>query len=102
MTPRGKDAFGVHSDLRRRCLPGIISGVSGSKLSNLRVRLGALRSGRLTDVELSELLLEVIQEGGGVSLDVDGSTFKVVRRESHYGFHTTEPRRPSTIPPRRE
>lgn len=75
--------------------------MSGSKLSNLRVRLSALRSGRLTDAELSELLIEIIKEGGGVSLDVDGAVFKVVRREAHFGFHAAEQRRPSTMPPRR-
>lgn len=60
--------------------------VSTAKLSNLRDRLNAARASRLTEPELSQLLLEIIRAGGGVTLDVDGSHYKIFRREGHYSI----------------
>ena len=64
--------------------------VSTAKLSNLRDRLNAARASRLTEAELSQLLLEIIGAGGGVTLDVDDSRYKIFRREGHYSITPLE------------
>ena len=50
--------------------------------------------------ELVKTLLDVFKAGGGVSIDLDGGRFKIMRREGKFILRRDD-LRPSTMPPRR-
>lgn len=66
---------------------------------NLRTKLLALAGVPLTDEIVPGLLLEVVSEGGGVTLDVENMRFKLLRRDGKFLLKKEDPRSQSTIPP---
>jgi hypothetical protein len=65
----------------------------------LRAKLLALTGVPLADEAVPELLLEVVSEGGGVTLDLDNIRFKLLRRDGRFLIKKEDPRSQSTIPP---
>lgn len=66
---------------------------------NLRAKLMALAGVPLEDEVVPTLLLEVVNEGGGVTLDIDAARFKLLRRDGKFLLKKEDPRSQSTIPP---
>lgn len=63
----------------------------------LRERLGALAGNVLSEADVIKLLTELLNCGGGVSLELDAMHVKLVRREGHFVLKDS---RFSTNPPR--
>lgn len=74
--------------------------MAGVSISFLRDRLQALRGVPVDDLELSELLTQIIESGAGVTIDVDGTRFRIIRRDNAFTLKAVDAR-PSTIPPPR-
>jgi hypothetical protein len=65
----------------------------------LRERIMGLMSGQLTDAEVLKLVSDLINCGGGVTLELDEVRIKLIRREGR--FVLKDMRRPSSsMPPR--
>jgi hypothetical protein len=75
-------------------------GVPLTEVSAERVRekLGALGSTQLSEADVIKLLTELINCGGGVSLELDELRVKLIRREGHFALK--EGRTHSSFPPR--
>lgn len=65
----------------------------------LRAKLMALAGVPLEDEVVPTLLLEVVTEGGGVTLEIDTARFKLLRRDGKFTLKKEDPRSQSTIPP---
>ena len=66
---------------------------------NLRAKLMALAGVPLDDEIVPTLLLDVLSEGGGVTLDIDNVRFKLLRRDGRFVVKKDDPRSQSTVPP---
>jgi hypothetical protein len=64
----------------------------------LRERLSALGSSQLSEADVIKLLTELINCGGGVSLELDELRVKLIRREGHFALKDGRPH--SSLPPR--
>ena len=64
----------------------------------VRERLGALLGAALPETEVIKLLIELLNAGGGVSLELDELRLKLVRREGHFALK--DGRGHSSLPPR--
>jgi hypothetical protein len=64
----------------------------------VRERLGALSNTQISEADLIKLVTDLLNAGGGVSLEIDEIRVKVVRREGH--FVIKDGRIHSTVPPR--
>lgn len=75
-------------------------GVPLTEVSAERVRekLGALGSTQLSEADVIKLLTELINCGGGVSLELDELRVKLIRREGHFALK--DGRSHSSLPPR--
>lgn len=72
--------------------------VSEDSAERLRERLSALGSSQLSEADVIKLLTELINCGGGVSLELDELRLKLIRREGHFALK--EGRGHSSLPPR--
>jgi hypothetical protein len=70
-------------------------------LSSLRDRLSGLVGSTLSDEDIVRLVADVLRSGGSVSFEVDDTRFKLLKRESRLMLKRDDPRRPSTMPPKR-
>jgi len=66
----------------------------------LRDKLLALLGAQVTDADVAKLLLELLNCGGGVTMELDDLRVKLVRREGRYSLKKDDPRRTSSLPPR--
>ncbi|HEX7481764.1 MAG TPA: hypothetical protein VF331_28415 [Polyangiales bacterium] len=67
----------------------------------LRERLNGLLGGHLGEADTLKLIADVIKSGGGITIELDDSRWKLIRRDGHFVLKKDEPRtRPSTMPPR--
>lgn len=66
----------------------------------LRDKLLALLGTQVTDAEVAKVLLELLNCGGGVTLELDDLRMKLVRREGRFILKKDDPRRISSLPPR--
>ncbi|HKU45026.1 MAG TPA: hypothetical protein VJR89_42995 [Polyangiales bacterium] len=75
-------------------------GVPLSEVSPERVRerLLTLTGAQLSEVDVIKLLTELINCGGGVTLDLDELRIKLIRREGHFALK--DGRLHSSFPPR--
>ncbi len=64
----------------------------------VREKLGALGSTQLSEADVIKLLTELINCGGGVSLELDELRVKLIRREGHFALK--DGRSHSSFPPR--
>jgi hypothetical protein len=64
----------------------------------LRERLSSLGSSQLSEADVIKLLTELINCGGGVSLELDELRVKLIRREGHFALK--DGRTHSSLPPR--
>ena len=64
----------------------------------LRERLGAPGSAQISESDVIKLLTELINCGGGVSLELDELRVKLIRREGHFALK--DGRAHSSLPPR--
>jgi DNA repair protein RadC len=64
----------------------------------LRERLSALGGAQLSEAEVIKLLTDLINFGGGVSLELDELRVKLIRREGHFALK--DARAHSSLPPR--
>ena len=67
-------------------------------VERVRERLSAIGSSQLSEADVIKLLTELINCGGGVSLELDELRVKLVRREGHFALK--DGRTHSTLPPR--
>jgi len=67
-------------------------------VERVRERLSAIGSSQLSEADVIKLLTELINCGGGVSLELDELRVKLIRREGHFALK--EGRTHSTLPPR--
>lgn len=74
-------------------------GMSEDAPDALRAKLMALAGVPLADDVVPTLLLEVVSEGGGVTVDIDNMRFKLLRRDGRFLLKKEDPRSQSTIPP---
>jgi hypothetical protein len=76
--------------------PGVpLTEVSAERL---RERLSALGNSQLSEADVIKLLTELINCGGGVSLELDELRVKLIRREGHFALKDGRPH--SSLPPR--
>jgi hypothetical protein len=66
---------------------------------HLRAKLLALAGVPLDDDIVPTLLLDVVSEGGSVTIDIDTARFKLLRRDGKFILKKEDPRSQSTIPP---
>jgi hypothetical protein len=66
----------------------------------IRDKLLALLGTQITDPDAGKLLLEVLNCGGGVTVEIDDLRLKLVRRDGRYSLKKDDPRRISSMPPR--
>lgn len=71
----------------------------GVSLSFLRDRLAGLRSVHLDDLELTELLTQIIDAGGGITIDIETARYRIIRRDNAFVVKPAD--RSSTHPPPR-
>ena len=64
----------------------------------VREKLGSLGSTQLSEADVIKLLTELINCGGGVSLELDELRVKLIRREGHFALK--DGRSHSSLPPR--
>ena len=75
--------------------------MSDSAADLLRERLLASTGTHLTDADALKLLTEVLNFGGGVSIDLGETRFKLIRRDGRFVLKKDDARvRSSTLPPR--
>jgi hypothetical protein len=67
-------------------------------VERVRERLSAIGSAQLSEADVIKLLTELINCGGGVSLELDELRVKLIRREGHFALKEGRPH--STLPPR--
>lgn len=67
--------------------------------SALQGKLAALAGAPLADADVAPLLAEAVHAGAGVTLDVDGVRFRLLRRDGKFVIKKDDPRSPSTMPP---
>lgn len=72
--------------------------MSEVSVDRVREKLGALGSAHLSEADVIKLLTELINCGGGVSLELDELRVKLIRREGHFALK--DGRAHSTFPPR--
>ena len=72
-----------------------------SDINNVRSRLSALAGTPLSDDTVAELLVEIVNGGGGVHIEIDDTRYKLIRRDGRFVLTKDARGRLSTIPPRR-
>ena len=77
-----------------------LSGVPLSEVSveRLREKLAGLQTAQLSEADVIKLLTDLINCGGGVSLELDELRVKLIRREGHFALK--DGRLHSSLPPR--
>lgn len=65
----------------------------------LRDKLLALAGAHVSETDVSKLLTELLNCGGGVTLELDDVRLKLVRRDGRFTFKKDESRRASSLPP---
>lgn len=70
-------------------------------LDAIRSKLKGLAGSPLDDATVTKLLEELLGNGGGVQIELDSISFKLLRRDGKWVLQR-DPRKPlSTMPPRR-
>jgi hypothetical protein len=70
---------------------------------NIRSKLSGLAGASLDSEEVTELLAEIVSEGGGVHIEIDDITrYRLIRRDGKFVLSKDSSRnRLSSVPPRR-
>jgi hypothetical protein len=66
----------------------------------LRDKLLAVLGSQLQEHEVIKLLFDLLNSGGGVTLELDDIRLKLIRRDGKFGLKKEDSRRTSTVPPR--
>lgn len=69
------------------------------EFSTVKARLTALVGMPIEDEEIARLLSDVSRDGGGVTIEVGGVRFKLLRRDGRFLLKKDDPRHLSTAPP---
>jgi hypothetical protein len=75
-----------------------LADVSPDRLRERLTAMSAIGSAQLSEADVIKLLTELINCGGGVSLELDELRVKLIRREGHFALK--DARTHSTAPPR--
>ncbi|MDD9939371.1 MAG: hypothetical protein OXT09_37640 [Myxococcales bacterium] len=70
-------------------------------LDKIRSKLMGLAGTQLDDAAVAKLLAELLADGGGVLIELDSMTFKLLRRDGKFVLVRDPRKAHSTVPPRR-